>query len=512
MRYGVILPADGRLLDWQISCVAQLRSAGHGEPAWSTCRRHENRKRPRLSGALANPDRTSPPAPSPEPLSAVDFILNFSAHPCDDQTASMASRFGVWQCSFERWAPSVWRCLLSGRESVVVALHSDSADLGGARQLEEGAVILANSWRESRERICGVMAVWPAHVATELALSGADSLLGYAAISTPPPRPLSGSELAWGLAAYPFRMLSRWWRRLICFDTWNVGIVSRADAPRTLSDLADLHDVRWLPPRRALYLYADPFPYRHNGREWILMEAYGHPKGVKGEIVCVALPDESGAHQPHSSIVRSTHLSYPYTFEDGEDVYCVPEMHREDGCIIYRIDADGQWKPAHHILRDYKFVDPTVIRRDGRWWLFCTGAESNNMSLLGFYAETLAGPWTAHPLNPLKCDTRSARPAGRPFELDGRLYRPAQDCSETYGGAVVIMEILRLSPRDFLESAVMRLEADPGWPYPDGLHHLVIDGSRIYIDAKKRHAGFFLWLMTQITARSPSATSRRGPQ
>ncbi len=38
--------------------------------------------------------------------------------------------------------------------------------------------------------------------------------------------------------------------------------------------------------------------------------------------------------------------------------------------------------------------------------------------------------------------------------LDGALYRPAQDCSVTYGGAVVINRIDRLTPEEFSEQPV----------------------------------------------------------
>ena len=36
----------------------------------------------------------------------------------------------------------------------------------------------------------------------------------------------------------------------------------------------------------------------------------------------------------------------------------------------------------------------------------------------------------------------------------GRLYRPAQDCSEVYGQRIVINEVLALSPADFEERSI----------------------------------------------------------
>src|SRR6185503_5059450 len=113
-------------------------------------------------------------------------------------------------------------------------------------------------------------------------------------------------------------------------------------------------------------------------------------------------------------------------------------------------------------------------------------------------ADDIAGPWSAHALNPLKCDLETARPAGRPFVIGNRTFRPAQDCRQTYGAAVVVMEVLELDPARFREVSVLRLAPDPAWPYPDGLHHLVVDGARVYIDAKKTHHDPWLWLKNQV--------------
>jgi hypothetical protein len=166
-----------------------------------------------------------------------------------------------------------------------------------------------------------------------------------------------------------------------------------------------------------------------------------------------------------------------------------------DGCIIYQLGDGGAWTPRHHILRGRAIVDPTFVRAGQRWWLFCTDAQgAGSLVLHGFHAGALAGPWTPHPLNPLKSDLSSARSAGRPFTIDGRLFRPAQDCSRTYGGAVNVMEIVELSPTRFREARALRLEPDARGPYPDGLHHLVVDGTQIYIDAKRVRYDHLLWL------------------
>jgi hypothetical protein len=280
------------------------------------------------------------------------------------------------------------------------------------------------------------------------------------------------------------------------YDTWNVGIVTLDQPLRQIDDL-QLRNVRWLPPRPPLYLIADPFPYRHDGRDWLLVEDYGHPRGVRGRI-SRADPDDPAAPAPEPVIVRDRHISYPCTFTDGSDVYCAPEMSQEDGCVLYHLAPGGEWMPRHHILRGLHVVDPTIFRHDDRWWLFrAQPPPQHTRTLYAHFADALEGPWSPHPLNPLKRDVASSRPAGRPFTIGTRLYRPAQDCRATYGAAVHVMEVETLTPDDFRETVALRLEPDPSWPYPDGLHHVVVDGARVYFDAKRRHIDFLLWMKTR---------------
>src|SRR5437899_1038840 len=111
------------------------------------------------------------------------------------------------------------------------------------------------------------------------------------------------------------------------------------------------------------------------------------------------------------------------------------------------------------IIEHFAAVDSTILQHDGLWWLWCTNAEDEpDSKLLLWYAFDLFGPWRPHPGNPVKVDVRSSRPAGRPFLFEGDLYRPAQDCSRTYGGAITISRVTRLSLTEFCEEPVVHIE------------------------------------------------------
>ena len=98
----------------------------------------------------------------------------------------------------------------------------------------------------------------------------------------------------------------------------------------------------------------------------------------------------------------------------------------------------------------------------------------------------MAPRWRAHAANPLKTDVRSARPAGTPFRHNGRLFRPAQDCSDEYGRRVSLCEITALDPVTFEETVVRSIDPSTDWPYRRGLHTIAGFGDLTVIDAKTR--------------------------
>lgn len=500
MRFGVVSSPDGRLRDWHAACLKQLELSGVGLPVWAMPGRPAAPHSWCWSFYSAAGERFEVPVPNwwTQALTAdrrapVDFVVSFSPSTPIASAAASAPRFGVWYFDLGDPGPPGWRAMVKGRSSVRVRL---CADIGNAQPivLQEGALPVSLCFRESRSRIHEVLAQWPARAAAEIIAGGWSQLPrgGVDAVGRPPP---SNGELLGWLLVQPWRRLWDWWRHTTRYDTWNVGTVA-IDAPiRELRQLGQLADVRWLPPRRRRYFLADPFPYRYGGRSWLLVEEHGYPRSARSRISRLDITGGSADPKIEPAIVRDGHLSYPYTFHDAQHTYCAPEMSQHDGCIVYRLDEQGSWEPCHHVLPGREVVDPTFFRFEDRWWLLYTDKQAaGSLVLYAHYAGELAGPWAPHALNPLKWDLSSARPAGRVFALGGRLYRPAQDCSETYGGATVIMEILELTPSRFRETPALRLEPDRHGPYPHGLHHLVVEADRIYLDGKTRSYDNLLWL------------------
>jgi len=214
------------------------------------------------------------------------------------------------------------------------------------------------------------------------------------------------------------------------------------------------------PPGR---FYADPFLFRRDGRRYVFFEDYDWAS--ERAVIRYLEIDEQGQHQPPQLALRQDcHLSYPLVFADGEDVYMLPETAGHQTVELYRaVRFPGEWALDKVLLSGVTATDATPLHHDGRWWLFVAlavdGARATDELFL-FSSDSLHGSWEPHPLNPVVSDVRSARPAGRIFVRDGQLIRPAQDCSEAYGGRLVFNRIDVLSPSDYREAPIGAIEPE----------------------------------------------------
>jgi hypothetical protein len=190
---------------------------------------------------------------------------------------------------------------------------------------------------------------------------------------------------------------------------------------------------------------------------------------------------------------RPYHLSYPFVFEHEGQAYMIPETMDAHRIELYRaLDFPLRWELAHVLRENVDAVDTTLYVRDGIFYFFTNiverGVTPNDLLYL-FYSDSLTGHWHPHPANPVCSDVRQSRGAGKLFQTNGKLVRPAQDCSHRYGYACQLNEVHALSPTEFRESPVARIE--PDWfPGLIGTHTINSDDAIEVIDGqiyKARH-------------------------
>lgn len=289
-----------------------------------------------------------------------------------------------------------------------------------------------------------------------------------------PERPAAPYSRLWAIKAAARRLVGRalapWRGRGRRDRPWNIAL-RRAPGEADLSRF-DLAGWRPLPADSETY-HADPFLFEEAGRTWLFAEAYPHAAG-KGLIVCAEIAGDGAAGPFRTVLEQPYHLSYPHVFRAAGEIWLVPESGANGGVELHRAAAfPDNWVLERRLFEGERLVDATFFEHEGRLWLFAgmVGEEGGSAwdELFAWHAPSLMGPWTPHARNPIKSDCRSARPGGRPLRLDGRLIRPAQRCENSYGEALVWLEIASLTPDRFEEVEIAEWRA--AGPGLTGPHH-----------------------------------------
>ncbi len=292
------------------------------------------------------------------------------------------------------------------------------------------------------------------------------------------------------------------WHDRVMTEWWSLG-VSNADLRDVLSG-DGLDKIHWFNPDAGQCYLADPFPWP--GSDKILCEEMPLDGGP-GRIIAVS-EDDGRLTRRQTILDDGDHHSYPSTLRQNGRVYCVPESTERGATRIHELHPNGSMSPVCTVAPHARIADPTLFRYASRIWIACTDLElghHDNLCLL--HAADISGPWIPHAKWPVRIDIRGARPAGSVFECDGRLIRPGQDCAASYGAAVALHEIDTLTEADFSETFLTVLRPDPSGPFPHGLHTLVHDGKRIWVDGKRFVFAPYL-VRQKVLARLPRVSRR----
>ncbi|MBT8196465.1 MAG: hypothetical protein KJO64_08550 [Bacteroidia bacterium] len=268
-------------------------------------------------------------------------------------------------------------------------------------------------------------------------------------------------------------------------DNWNIGVLklTKNDALNNPKSL----NINWYTPERNDAFRADPFGFIENNQLHILYELYPFKK-QKGQINSVRHDLTNGKYLDDSLTIKEEHhLSYPHIVHFNNEIYCIPESHKDNCIKLYKyVESKNEWNYNSTLIQNFPAIDSTILYHNNLWWLFCTNFKTGKEHKLHlFYADDLLGDWNPHLMNPVKVDVSTARPAGNLFKENNELYRPSQDCAGTYGRKVVINKIIELTKNSYKEETVSYIEANDKI-YSKGLHTLsYIDNDNWLVDGKR---------------------------
>jgi hypothetical protein len=422
----------------------------------------------------------------------LDFILRFGFGILKGEILESA-RYGIW--SFHHDDDRKYRGVPTGFWEILFRDPVNAAILQRLTPKIDSGVILHkgyfntvyHSWEGNIEHLFSGTVEWPLQVCRRIE-NGDTDFLSVTNVPGSPIYRLPGNLLMTRfLVKLGINKLKFHFRDLFRTEKWRIGILPGGTDSFLNEGAQAVPQPVWIQAGGGPSVYhADPFAVRSGDYLHVLCEEYDY-KTAKGIIVSLMLDARTyKTLRKTTALELSHHLAFPFVFENEGIIYCLPENSAGGNVDLYRYDpAEGKLIRVSALVSGLRAADTVLHAHEGRWWLYFTDLQSTNERLNIWYSDHMEGPYVPHPANPVCTDIRSARPAGKLFSHQGKLLRPAQDCSGTSGKQIRLMEVLELTPTTYSEKEYAVLRPAPGTGYTTGMHTFDAHTAFTVIDSKK---------------------------
>jgi hypothetical protein len=251
---------------------------------------------------------------------------------------------------------------------------------------------------------------------------------------------------------------------------WVIGLV-KADISEVIRTKTFRQNINWLEPGSPDHFYGDPFLLNvSKGELTILYEDFSFDDNY-GNISMMILDKDMKEKGKKVLLDTGSHLSYPFIFTENERIYVLPESSRAGELSCYEYDPWRQDLTNKSQLIALPLLDTTILKYEGKYWLFGTIHERPTGYRLNiYYSDNLTGPYKSHPGNPVKTGYDGIRSAGNFIMVDGNIYRPSQNCGNAYGESMTIQKISTIDERNFIEEPYMDISIDERNREVHGIH------------------------------------------
>jgi hypothetical protein len=268
---------------------------------------------------------------------------------------------------------------------------------------------------------------------------------------------------------------------------WGIGLAKGNIADIIRSRKFDL-SIQWLSLEDKAVSYADPFIFKDNNNQVNILFENVSTYSLNGKISLMVCNDQFEPVLEKIVLDTKDHLSYPFVYKENGKTYVFPENAFGGALNVYELDPVKRSFINKREIIGLPLLDSTIVKYEGRYWLFATQiGDTFNSDLHIFYSDNLLGPYTAHKANPVKRELNGSRPAGNFIEVDGILYRPAQNCSNYYGESITINKIKKLTVDEFEEEEYMLIEPKRNDEFNYGIHTINVVDDIIIVDGQKSY-------------------------
>ena len=236
---------------------------------------------------------------------------------------------------------------------------------------------------------------------------------------------------------------------------WSIDIFEESFNPFqvSLSNLIAVFNAKKLRiKKKHVHTYADPFLVSHYNKLYLFAEI--QEIGGKGYINLWE-SDNAKEWKNNGVVLKgSSHFSYPFIFQDkSKEYYLIPEAGENREIAIYGFKNFPFGVTKKSTLLNGFFADSNIQLVDNVYYLSTTNLETNCFEIY-YSTNLLSGSWIKHPANPVTSDKSISRSGGGFIQYDNKIFRIAQDCSEVYGGGIIILEVLVINRDNYQERIV----------------------------------------------------------
>lgn len=222
--------------------------------------------------------------------------------------------------------------------------------------------------------------------------------------------------------------------------------------------------------RGHIHTYADPFLFPHGDELFLFFESQA--VGEHGKIEAIKTSDLKTFQYVGEILREPFHLSFPFVFEDGGDIYLMPETLAANEVSLYKFEKFPNKLVKSRVLLRGSYKDSSLIKHNGIWYFFTKSEEGLEL----FYTDDIkTGHLIPHRKNPITDDPRYSQCGGSPIILKDEMFRISQDGSGEYGRNISILKVTELSRTRYVEQVLVDdyFELQHSWNLRGG-HHLSI--------------------------------------
>lgn len=238
--------------------------------------------------------------------------------------------------------------------------------------------------------------------------------------------------------------------------------------------------VNWVNHKYKDRWFADPFILDVTEDYYIVLVEEWYDSINRGRIAKLTIDRNNLCLTDNKTILElDSHLSFPSIQRAGDKIYITPENSARGVLAKYAYDPKTNEISLIGNVCEERLTDSIFFTIEGKEMMFSTKLPDANGKELGIYTKQENGHYLL--TDNYRFKDNISRMAGDLFKYKGKLYRPAQVCSKSYGDAVSLQEVFFENGKfDFKE---IRRIYSPSRKYDIGFHtfnvyknHIVVDG------------------------------------